>query len=350
MAVSDEVRDRPQAEGDELRTPTRISPVPLDPDREAWERQSAERMIYYRWFSVYLEQETGKKERSVDEAYKRISPDITRIRFREIARIWGWERRVELFDEYVFRNNREAYITEMARMASRQARVGIITAGMGAAVLRDFTAQLRDKIVSGELKWEEAKALLPTAIRAIEVGQREERLARGFQRAIAMPEPNDSDFSDVVDHFSAVSGPEVDAAFRQLEEVLVERITVRRTVESRPALPQPVTPVDEPHYPEFPDYENEGDEVPRLAKSQERIVRESSAKTKVQNADRERAWVRDNEVELTENDLSVEGTFGDHARNIPLLAEQRMRELRRNLSTDDEEEEIIDLEVSDRGS
>lgn len=344
VVSSPEIRERPQLGGDELRAATRISPVPLDPDRESWERQSAERMQYYRWFSVYLEQDVGKKERSVDEAFKRIAPDVSRIRFREVARIWSWQRRAELFDEYVFRNNREAYITEIARMAARQARVGIITAGMGIAVLREFTAQLRDKINSGDLKWEEAKSLIPNAIRAIEVGQREERLARGFQRAVTILEPTDNDFSRVVDHFTNETGPELDAAFRQLEEILVERITVRRVTEttSLPSYALPMPRQDEPHYPSTPEFEDEGDPVPRLTKSLEHVRKDDKSRSHIVEADRERAYVRDNEVELTENDLTTAGEFGDASRNLPLLAEQRMRQLRGELPDDPE---IIDVEV-----
>lgn len=348
MASSQDIRERPQLEGDDLTFPSRIRAVPFDPDREAWERQSAERMIYYKWFITFLEQETKGRERSVDEAFRKVKPDSSRIRFREIARIWSWERRAELFDEHVFRNNREAYFFEVAKLAARQAHVGIVAAGMGAAVLKEFTAQLRDKINEGRLTWDETIKLLPIGLRAVEIGQREERLARGFQRAIANPEPTDDDFSRVVDHFTNVSGPEVDSAFRQLEEVLVERVTIRRTTSLGPetssiesyALPSPR--LDEPHYPGLPEFEDESDPEPRVSKSQERLTHESKAKTHIREADQQRAWVRDNEIELTENDLVPQGAYGDSSTNVPLLAEQRMRQLREGLPPSIEEEDSDD--------
>jgi hypothetical protein len=340
-----DVANRPQLVGEQFAHPTRISIVPLDPDREPWERQSAERMNYYRWFMVFMEQDTKGKERSVEVAYKKIQPDSTLIRFREVARIWSWERRAELFDEYVFRNNREAYLVEMAKMAARQARVGIVAAGMGAAVIKEFTAQLREKILNGQLDWAEAMKLLPISLRAIEVGQREERLARGFQRAVALPEPKDDDFTRVVDHLSLESGPEVESAFRQLEEILVERVTVRRVTESTslPSYALPTPRQEEPHYPAFPEYEDERDLAPTPQKSAEHQRHESHARSVLQAADRERQRVRDSEVELTEDDLIAAGGIGDSSTNIPLFAEQRMKELRRNVLPVVEavEEEIV---------
>lgn len=339
-ALPPEVRDRPQGEGDELRLASRIAVVPFDPDREPWERQSAERMLYYKWFMTYMDYDTKGRERSVQDVFRRVRPNGTsQIRFREIARVWQWERRAELYDEFVFRNSRASYLRAVELMAARQARVGMVTAGMGAAVLREFTAQLRQRIEDGELSWKDALGLLPTALRAIEIGQREERLARGFQRSIAMPSPTDDDFTRVVEHLEYESGPEVDKAFRQLEEVLVERVTVRRSIEiDRPdqvALPSPHR--GEPHYPDLPEYEDEGDSLPVPRKSDEATIRRQNKNWTIRSADKERAKVADGEIEVTAETLedgSVESRY--HSNTVPLLAEQQMRELRQNLPTEEE--------------
>jgi len=223
---------------------SQLVPVDLVDDREPWERQPAERIPYYRWFQIYLELDTSRKERSIKEAWRQAnrSTSVGVTIFGHVAKVWRWIERAEAWDEFVFRTKRNEYLKTIELMSARQARRGVITASVGAAIIRAFAEKFRETKTA--LGLDELRKLLRPALEALEIGQREERLARGFQRSITQPPVEGEDaFSAVLDSLDLESSPEVDRAFNQLESVLVERVRITRTRQSQPKLP-PGTIID----------------------------------------------------------------------------------------------------------
>lgn len=213
---------RPQTEDLNLDYhPEQHEPVGLDIDKEPWERQSRERILYFRWFQRYLDQdpEKLKSDRQVPMAYNAIDPGVSRHIFREVARVWRWPERGEAFDEHVFRRRREAYMREVELMAARQAAQAVRTQRAGSVVIRRFAEEFRNRRET--LRFDELVRLLPTAIRAVEVGHREERLARGFGRAVVLQQGAESDVTRIVGDLEKQESPEIEALFRELEQLLV---------------------------------------------------------------------------------------------------------------------------------
>lgn len=212
-----------------------LVPIDLIADREPWERQPAERLQYYTWFQNYLEQPHEQLERSLKKSYleckQRAGGTLSTRIFAHAAKVWRWRLRAEAFDEYVFRAGRNAYINTIELMAARQARRGVTVANLGVSILRELAKRIEER--GDKITFRDLKGMFRPAMEAVSVGQREERLARGFGRQVLQPEAEDDNiFEQTLSELGAVeSTPELEEAFTQLETVLVERVRVTKTVQ-----------------------------------------------------------------------------------------------------------------------
>lgn len=215
----------------------RFEPMPLDTDREVWERQSTERLIYYRWFQRYLDTGSDSEERSLRKLYSAVNPPVKPQAWAQIARIWRWRERAELYDEYVIRASRESFIRQMELVAARHARQATVISGVGMAVIRKFMERFRE--IGNQLTFGELQKLWKTANEAVELGHREERAARGYNRALIIPQVAQDDLTRLVDNMEMMADPEIDAAYREIEEVLIRRTRVRISEPSPRAITAP---------------------------------------------------------------------------------------------------------------
>jgi hypothetical protein len=213
-----------------------LVPVTLDLDREPWERQNAERLHYYRWFQIYLELSSLKNERSIRAAWTQACVQyggrIATRTFNHAAKVWRWKERAEAWDEYTFRVSRDTYVKTLEQVAARQARRGVVMASVGAAIINRLRTKLLER--GNNLALRDLVKLFRPAMEAVQTGQREERLARGFQTSIALPSGNEEDaFDRVLSGLELEASPEVEEALNQLEEVLIEKVTIERTTRRR---------------------------------------------------------------------------------------------------------------------
>lgn len=236
-----EKRRQPVSKGGMMSNFASLTPVELEDDKEPWERQSAERINHYRWFETYRNLDTSKFERSLNAAYRaanisageRISTKL----FRHVAKVWRWQYRAECWDEWVFRQERASYLRSIEAMAARQARRGVLTANIGVTILRALMKRFQAS--HNELSFGELRRMMKPALDALEMGQREERQARGFQRAITVePEQEENLFEKLLNQSMDIEeSPELEEAFQELEQVLVQTTTtttVQRKRKGRP--------------------------------------------------------------------------------------------------------------------
>lgn len=206
------------------------STTTLDNDREAWERQRTEPITNYLWFQLYLEQNAGVKERSLQAAHDKlivacqdqeVAPPSDAEFFR-IANEWYWKNRAEAYDEYVVKTRRSAYIKQVEEMGARQAHRAIQAASLGIQILEEIMkrfAQEKDGLSLNDL----LKRMKP-ALEAVAIGQHEERLTRGIHREILTSNiQEDNQFDKMLTALEEDTSPEMVEAITKMELILTKQ-------------------------------------------------------------------------------------------------------------------------------